>query len=60
MFVSVYSNFPPLERKGCFMDSDPRAFSDMFTTPAIQNPLVAQSYLMDSDSNANGRPKGTC
>jgi hypothetical protein len=40
------------------MDSDPRALSDMFTTPAIQSPLAAQSYLMDNDSNANGRPRG--
>jgi len=41
------------------MDSNPHALSDMFTTPAIPNPLAAQSYLMDNDSTANGRSKGT-
>jgi len=40
------------------MDSDPRALSDMFTTPAIQTPIAAQSYLMDNDSTTNGRSKG--
>ena len=40
------------------MDSDPRALSDMSTSPAIQTPHVAQSYMMD-DANANGRPQGS-
>ena len=38
------------------MDSDPRALSDMFVTPVIQNPLQTHSHLMDSDTTTNGRP----